>query len=44
MMAFGEMEAARSWAVWVDDRAVNSSLDESGRGNTDAGVLLHGLG
>jgi pimeloyl-ACP methyl ester carboxylesterase len=43
-MAFGEKEAARSSAGWVDDRAVNSSLDDSGRGNPDAVVLLHGLG
>lgn len=28
----------------VDDHVVNSSLDESGRGNADAVVLLHGLG
>jgi pimeloyl-ACP methyl ester carboxylesterase len=31
-------------AVWVDDRAVRASVDESGRGNTHAVVLLHGLG
>jgi pimeloyl-ACP methyl ester carboxylesterase len=31
-------------AVRVDDHAVNSFLDESGRGKADAVVLLHGLG
>ena len=28
----------------MDDHVVNSSLDESGQGNADAVVLLHGLG
>ncbi|SDS65842.1 alpha/beta fold hydrolase [Actinoplanes derwentensis] len=43
-MAFGEQQGERSWVGWVDDRVVNSSVDESGRGNSDAVVLLHGLG